>query len=315
MLTSQLNPFRNKLIKIPLQLLIVFNFSIGLHSCYTAKKTQATKVISETKEQLAKETQEISQVQFLRDQQLQAENIDTTISNRIVAKLSKYGNELDQVQYKANKTDTLLRRGRSFRRNYKSFVSPALSDMDSFVNKSQVRLAKYSMIKDGIAQSKKRLYEMAAFFGPGIYDIPGDKKEMADSLFIPVIDSLVNFANIYSMIDQTGTLVINGYADGMDIDPLSPLHGLLLDSLKKSEAKREDLNFELSQLRASSIGTLMENLVYKMQDKFTSWNTFNINLFEYGQGETYPTKTIKDYIVDDDRRRVVLVYWSVLPKD
>lgn len=138
---------------------------------------------------------------------------------------------------------------------------------------------------------------------------------MADSLFTPVIDSLIDFANAYSHIDQTGTLVVNGYADGTNISTASSLYEVLLKTLNKQAAEREELNQGLSQMRATSIGDLMEKLVYKKQDFFTSWSTFKINLFQYGQGETYPTKTIKDYTLDDERRRVVLVYWSVLPRD
>lgn len=288
---------------------------VWLASCYSGKKSQAAKLVSGTKEVLVTETRQITDIQSAKDQQLADENIDTTINNRIIAKLNKYNSELADMQSKTSLTETLLSNNHNFRKNYKSVVLPALGGMDSFVNKSPVRMAKYRMIKDGIAQSKKRLYEMAAFFGPGKYDIPEDKTKMADTLFIPVIDSLINFANIYSVINQTGTLVVNGYADGMNIDASSPLYNLLLSALQKSSASKEELNQQLSQLRADAIAVLLEKLVVKKQDQFISWSTFNINLFEYGQGETFPTKTIKDYTVDDDRRRVVLIYWSVLPKD
>lgn len=287
----------------------------SLSSCYTAKKTQAAKLVTSTKEVLVKEISQITEIQSVKDQQLTDENIDTTINNRIIAKLNKYNAYAGYVQSKTSLTDTLLSNSRNFRKNYKAVVLPAMAEMDSFVNKSPVRMAKYRMIKDGIAQSKKRLYEMAAFFGPGKYDIPEEKTEMANTLFVPVIDSLINFANIYSSIDQTGTLVVNGYADGMNIDNTSPLYNLLLTALKKTAAGKEELNQQLSQLRADAIAVLMEKLVTKKKDQFISWGTFNINLFENGQGETLPAKTIKDYTVDDERRRVVLIYWSVLPKD
>jgi len=33
-----------------------------------------------------------------------------------------------------------------------------------------------------------------------------------------------------------------------------------------------------------------------------------------GQGEEYPLPYITDYRDDDERRRIVLCYWSVLPE-
>lgn len=286
-----------------------------LSSCYSGRKSQASKIIAATSEVVLKEAREVGEIDTSRSQQLADENIDTTINNRVVEKMSRYEAELADIKNKISVTDSLLKKGSKFRRNYKDVVMPSLADMDSFTAKAEARMIKYRMVKDAIAQSKKRLYEMAAFFGPGKYDIPQDKADMANNLFSPVIDSLINFSNAYSTIDQTGTIVVNGYADGMDINDSSELHALLLTALNKTSASKEQLNMQLSQLRADAISALMEKLVFTKQGQFASWNKFVVNMFEYGQGETYPTKTIKDYTTDDERRRVVLLYWCVLPKD
>ena len=52
-------------------------------------------------------------------------------------------------------------------------------------------------------------------------------------MFVPVIDSLINFANIYSSTDQTVMLVVDSYADGMNIDDTSPLYNMPLTAFKK----------------------------------------------------------------------------------
>ena len=39
----------------------------------------------------------------------------------------------------------------------------------------------------------------------------------------------------------------------------------------------------------------------------------NFKFYGYGQGETYPSKKITNYQEDDERRRIVLIYWSVIP--
>lgn len=301
--------------KLTVRLFWILISVLSLYSCYSGRKSQASKTIAATSAVLMQETKEVTDISASKEQQLADENIDTTINNRIVEKMGRYEAELADIKNKISVTDSLLKKGSKFRRNYKEVVMPSLADMDSFTAKAEARMIKYRMIKEAIAQSKKRLYEMAAFFGPGKYEIPQDKADMANALFAPVIDSLINFSNSYSAIDQTGTIVVNGYADGMDINDSSELHGLLLAALNKTSASKEQLNMQLSQLRADAISALMEKLVFAKQGQFASWDKFIINMFEYGQGETYPTKTIKDYTTDDERRRVVLLYWCVLPKD
>lgn len=305
----------SKILKAAYQLSLIILSCISLLSCYSGRKSQAAKTVSAAKEIIAAETRQIAAIDSAKGQKLAEENIDTTINNRIIAKLAKYNEELDSIKSKTALAEAKLLKGRSFRKYYKSNGEPDLLELDSFAQKASIRMARYNMIKDGIGQSKKRLFEMAAFFGPGIFNIPDDKIDLANERFIPVIDSLIAFANAYDSIEQIGTLVVNGYADGMNIDETSPLFNLLLTDLKKTSATKEELNHQLSQLRALAIANLMEKLVTQKKEQFTSWDKFSINLFEYGQGETYPTKTIKDYTTDDERRRVVLIYWSVLPKD
>jgi hypothetical protein len=169
------------------------------------------------------------------------------------------------------------------------------------------------MIKDGLEIAEKKLYQLAAFFGPGKYLIPADKTEKAYLMFTPLIDSLILFSNNYSDLSQTGSIIINGFADGTGFNPASQLYQELLAGLNKASAEKPELNMQLSQWRASAIANVVDTLVVQKKTSFKSWSTFSINSFEYGQGETFPTKTIKDYTADDERRRIVLIYWCVLP--
>ena len=40
----------------------------------------------------------------------------------------------------------------------------------------------------------------------------------------------------------------------------------------------------------------------------------NTRFFKNGKGEEYPNKKIKNYMLDDERRRIVIIYWNALPK-
>ena len=39
-------------------------------------------------------------------------------------------------------------------------------------------------------------------------------------------------------------------------------------------------------------------------------SSLNARFFKTGKGEEYPDKKIKDYQVDDVRRRIVVIYWN-----
>ncbi|MEO9022148.1 MAG: hypothetical protein ABI237_07280 [Ginsengibacter sp.] len=291
-------------------------FSITtLVSCNASKKMRVKKLVSSAQMAIEKDEAHITVLSLTRDLKLSQEKIDTTINNRIIAKLHSYQKVTDSAKAHTAAIANIFTGSTSFRRGYKNIFELKKPSLDKYISDSAIRYYRFKMIEDGLSVAEKKLYQMAAFFGPGIYKIPLGKVDLADSMFMPIIDSLIYFSNKYSQISQTGDIVIDGYADGMDITPDSELYGQLLAGLKKSSATKEELNSQLSQLRAGSIGNLLHNLVVKNKSQFKSWSTFDIMSFEYGQGETLPTKTIKDYTEDDDRRRVVLIYWCVLPND
>ncbi len=76
------------------------------------------------------------------------------------------------------------------------------------------RLKIYLMIEDGLNIADFELFDLAAFFGPGIFIIPDEKTELAHTFFSPIVDSLKLFSNKYAEIPRTATLLILGFADG-----------------------------------------------------------------------------------------------------
>jgi hypothetical protein len=156
---------------------------------------------------------------------------------------------------------------------------------------------------------------MAAFFGPGGFIIPEEKYDMARQYFSPVIDSLMKFSNKYSGIGRIATIVLNGYADGTGISDGSDLYNLLLGRLNQSTATKEELNTALSELRAENLRVFLNNLIKDRSDEFINHQTLTFENIKRGLGEKLPDPKITDYTVDDERRRIVLCYWSVLPND
>ncbi|MBK7307969.1 MAG: hypothetical protein IPI88_13645 [Chitinophagaceae bacterium] len=73
------------------------------------------------------------------------------------------------------------------------------------------------------------------------------------------------------------------------------------------------MNQKISELRAKELIKQMTGLYFKKATGFTEVEKLKIEYIGQGKGEAYPVSGIKDYAVDDERRRIVLCYWVVLP--
>ena len=127
------------------------------------------------------------------------------------------------------------------------------------------------------------------------------------------MDPLILFSNKYSQYPRTATLIVLGFADGTGITNGSELYYTLLDELRKPQAEKEELNQKLSELRAKELIKQMTNLYLKKASGYSEIEKLKTEYVGQGKGESLPISGIKDYTVDDERRRIVLCYWAVLP--
>lgn len=284
-----------------------------LASCYGAKKSALRNVLDSTKINQHAETEQLKLSIEKRDKAIDDERIDTTISNRINAKLERYIYEMDSVNREIASLEAALSSGKVFRRTYDDSIKPRLEKLEEHKKSNQLRLKRFTMLNEALDISRQNPFDLAAFFGSGKYNIPTENYQQAAGMFAPAIDSLIHFSNKYADIPRTSTLVVNGFADGQAIDTASELYNTLLAYLKKTVADKPQLNWALSELRAKEISDLLDKLLKEKKDEFVSSQGINFKFYGYGQGETYPSKKITNYHEDDERRRIVLVYWSVIP--
>jgi hypothetical protein len=296
------------------KILIFITAAVLLSSCVGNKKIAAAKnKLTGIEEQMQKENGEIKNISTQANAKLQENKIDSTILNRIDKRLAKSAAQLDVSQLQANRLKEILKDKKSTRKNYKSVVLPVLDSLQKQSDRYAQRLALYLMIKDGLNVADFRQFDLAAFFGPGKYQIPVDKVDVAALSFSPVVDSLILFSNKYNQFPRTATLVILGFADGTGIKAGGDLYYTLLDELRKPQAEREELNQKLSELRANELIKQMTGLYLKKASGFNELEKLKIDYIFQGKGEALPISSIKDYSVDDERRRIVLCYWVVLP--
>ncbi|MBK9485306.1 MAG: hypothetical protein IPO01_08815 [Chitinophagaceae bacterium] len=295
-------------------IMIFITAGVLISSCVGNKKIAAVKnKLKGIEEQMQKENAEIKNINLQADSKLQLNKIDSNIMLKIDTRLKKSTTQLDAAQLQADQLNEILKDKKSTRINYKSIVLPLLDSLQKQSNRYAQRLALYVMIKDGLNVADFKQFDLAAFFGPGKYLIPEDKVDIAALSFSPVVDSLILFSNKYNQYPRTATLIILGFADGTGINPGGELYYTLLDELRKPQAEKEELNQKISELRAKELIKQMTGLYFKKARGFTEAEKLKIEYIGQGKGEAYPVSGIKDYAVDDERRRIVLCYWVVLP--
>lgn len=132
-------------------------------------------------------------------------------------------------------------------------------------------------------------------------------------LFEPAAKEIDFFTSKYP--DFTLSLVISmkGYADGTSINEGSSLYNNLKTRLKLSgtEPDSKELNKELSRARAEEVTNLFKQYADTRSDNGI-YKRNVIYIYE-GKGEQYPDPKINDYTINDARRRIVLLFWSIFP--
>ena len=294
-------------------LFILLATGIILSSCGTQRKIEDTrKAIAVFKEEQKSETARISSVKDFSVVKLDEGKIDKNIKHLIDTRINRYTNKIDSSKKVLSTLESLIEDKKKFRKGYKEIVLPALDSLKKDTSTAGERLKIYMMIEDGLNVASYHLFDLAAFFGSGKYIIPEDKVDFAQASFAPIIDSLILFSNKYNDKSRTASLLILGFADGAGFSE-GPLYDTLKIMTGKESATKEELNQKLSELRARELIKHLEQIYIQKQQHFPMTKDFRIEYIGQGKGEEYPLPTIKDYMVEDARRRIVLCYWIVLP--
>jgi outer membrane protein OmpA-like peptidoglycan-associated protein len=285
----------------------VYLISALLLSCGVKKEmVEARSTLDEIQTQKEKEKLQIKAISDTANAKFSIGKIDQNIDSLVKGKLNRYNQSLDSIQNKIALIDTLLSNKKSFHKNYKSYIIPLLDTLRQLNVAYMERAKLYAMIESALNIADFQRFDLAAFFGPGKYIIPEDKKDIARQSFSPIVDSMRKFANQYENVPKTATLVILGFADGTGFSAEGELLDTLTAEINKKDANKEDLNFALSQLRA-------KELVKQLKMIFINETNLSVNYIPQGKGEEAPLSYIKNYTIDDPRRRIVLCYWTVLP--
>lgn len=280
--------------------------------CIEGKIDAARQVVNEYNTRQIAERQRVTTITNISGRRMSEGKIDSIIQERILKRLARFQEEMMVPGSYARKVDSLLQNNRAFRKNYKSIVLPLLDSLKKQNESFDGKVKLYMMIEDGLNIADYKLFDLAAFFGPGRYQIPDDKADIAIASFSPIIDSVLKFSEKYNL-PGTASLVILGFADGTGFSNSGPLFETLTGYIGKKDVTKEELNQKLSELRAKELIKQLSTAFVKKSSTSPAIGKINVEYIGQGKGEAYPLPSIKDYTVDDSRRRIVLCYWVVLP--
>lgn len=283
-------------------------------ACVTNRIKKTSTKIESAKQQLANANIKIVALEATSEQKLAEGKIDSTINALLISKIQKIKNKNDTIQQNITDLETLMGNKINFNLNYKKLVKPKLNLLNNFDRDTSSNQAKVIvMLEEGLQNSNFHLYDLAAFFGPGKYAIPLNKSELAVKSFSPMLDSIIAFSNKYASIPRTASLIVLGFADGQIFNTQNAATDSLKNMIGDRNANNQVLNQKLSELRAEEIINVLSLKFLQKVGEIKGFEQFKIDYVGRGKGEAYPLPYIKDYKTDDDRRRIVLCYWAVMP--
>lgn len=173
---------------------------------------------------------------------------------------------------------------------------------------------KINFINDLINRNMVVRLDQDVIFEPGRYVVSSSVAGAIGKFFEPAAKEIDLFTQKYPDFPLSLVITAKGYADGTSISESSQLYRDLVESLKLSgkTPDSKDLNKELSVKRAKSVIELFEK--YTKGRSVTGGSVKNILYLFEGKGETMPDPKLLDYKIDDPRRRVVLLFWSIFPE-
>jgi DNA primase large subunit len=173
---------------------------------------------------------------------------------------------------------------------------------------------KIVMLSDLINQNTVIKIDQDVLFEPGKYTMTADMASTIGKLFEPAATEIDRFMNKYPDFPLSLVITAKGYADGTTIAEGSTLYKELKQMMQLSgnEPDNKTLNKELSNARAKEVIMLFKKFAAERAANKTYLK--NVLYIHQGKGEVLPNPKISDYRIDDSRRRVVYLFWSVFPE-
>lgn len=284
-------------------LLMIAAVAIHFASCIPQGKVAATKKnLSQQDSLLLVYNQQLATLDDKRQNKVALNELDDTANSRISQFIDKTKTEISQL----HQENTILIGTVEVKKDDWDRLRKNLSVC---LNATKRINGKIMFLTDLINRNTVLKLDQDLLFEPGKYTVAPNVVAAIGKIFEPVSKEISAFTQKYPDFPLSLAITAKGYADATDISETSNLYKDLKNDVQFTgqPVTRENLNKSLSNLRAKSVIEL-----FKAYTKANS-NQGNIIFIYKGKGEELPDPKITDYKVDDVRRRVVLLYWSVFP--
>jgi flagellar motor protein MotB len=277
-------------------------------SCVSQRKVQLTKKdLAQVDSTMKGQRNDLASLEEkVKEKQVQNE-MDDTSSARITQFINRSSLEIDSLR-----NVHLIRIGEAVvdRRDWQSLIKTL-----SYSRASSKKINdKILFLTDLISQNTVVKIDQDVLFRPGSYVVSPEMASAIEKLFEPAALEIDRFTKKYPDFPLSLVITAKGYADATVIAEGSSLHRELTDRLRLSgkQPDNQALNRELSQARAKEVIDLFRKFA---SDRAGSQGYIrNILYLHEGKGESLPNPKIKNYSIDDPRRRVVYLFWSVFPE-
>jgi len=289
-----------------LYLVFVLLSSILISSCNSQKK-----VIAAWEELRSKEPQVNANEKALDDlneqikKKAESNEIDDTTSARIQRFVGVSKAEIDKLQ--AQKA--ILEGKTAIDKSDWETIRKNLVITNEMLKSTADKLA---MINDLLSRTLVLKIDDDIIFEAGKYKVSAAAAQTISKIFDPAANEIESFIKKYPEVDLSVVINANGFADGTSIAEGTSLYKDLKAGIKTSNPTNRELNKELSRLRAEEAMSLFKKY---FDQRFQPGKNLKSILYTFeGKGDELPNPKIPDYKIDDERRRVVLLYWSVFPE-
>lgn len=288
--------------------LSAFIILVSLLSCVPQKKAATGKKdLTVLNNQLEKHNTDLKKLDEKRQQKENQNEIDSAANSRIKTFIDKTGAEIKIMQVE---NSVIIQETEIDRNDWKKLLSALTRTRSAEQRINQ----KIMFLEDLINRNMVVKLDQDVLFEPGKYTVTAVVAAAIGNYFEPVAKEIDLFTQKYPDFPLSLVITAKGYADGTSIAEGTQLYKDLADGIRLNgrTVDVKELNKELSVRRARSVIELFEK--YTKGRSVSGGSVKNILYLHEGKGESSPNPKITDYSIDDARRRVVLLFWSVFPE-
>jgi outer membrane protein OmpA-like peptidoglycan-associated protein len=282
--------------------------SVSFFSCVPQQKaTSHQQQLALLDSQLEQHSRKLKDLEAKRQVKQDQNEIDDTASNRIKKYIGVTTTEIDKlVAQNSILIGTTVVEKEDWNKLKKALT---LSQKTSKLINDKV-----NFINDLINRNMVVKLDQDVLFEPGKYTVTPTVSDAIGKFFEPAAREIDLFTQKYPDFPLSLVITAKGYADGTAIAEGTSLYKALSEGVKLSGTPPDskELNKELSRRRAEAVIELFKK--YTKDRSTMGGSVRNVMFVTEGKGDALPNVKVVDYVLNDPRRRIVLLFWSVFPE-